>query len=117
VNRLPKRAALLLYILVAVALRSRGQIQVLSVTSSANFTPGLLQPGSLATIFCTGLQNISGLVVAQDYPLPRTLAGVRVTVNGTDAPILAIADIAGDSYQQINLQIPWNAKVTDGPGI
>jgi uncharacterized protein (TIGR03437 family) len=33
-----------------------------------------------------------------------------VTVNGTEAPILAIAEIAGESYQQINLQIPWEAK-------
>ena len=114
VNKLPKRAALLLFALVAVALPSSGQIQVLSITSSANFVPGLLQPGSLASIFCTGLQDISGVVVAQDYPLPRALAGVTVTVNGTDAPIIAIANLAGGSYQQINLQIPWEAKVTSG---
>jgi len=50
------------------------------------------------------------LVVAQGYPLPRTLAGVKVNVNGTDAAILALADIAGGSYQQINLQIPWETK-------
>ena len=74
------------------------------------FCPGLLQPGSLATTFCTGLQNISGLVVAQGYPLPRVLAGVKVNVNGTDAAVLAVADPAGGSYQQINLQIPWEAK-------
>ena len=113
-NKLSKRAALLLYILVAVPLPSRGQIQVLGVTSSANFVPGLLQPGSLASVFCTGLQGISGLIAAQDYPLPRTLAGVKVTVNGTDAPILAVAEIAGGSYQQINLQIPWEAKLASG---
>jgi uncharacterized protein (TIGR03437 family) len=50
------------------------------------------------------------LVVAQGYPLPRELAGVKVNVNGTDAAILAIADTAGGSYQQINFQIPWEAK-------
>jgi uncharacterized protein (TIGR03437 family) len=54
------------------------------------------------------------LIAAQDHPFPRTLAGVRVTVNGTDAPILAIAEIAGGSYQQINLQIPWEATFTSG---
>jgi uncharacterized protein (TIGR03437 family) len=48
--------------------------------------------------------------VAQGYPLPRILAGVTVTVNGIDAPILAIANIAAGSYQQINVQIPWEAK-------
>jgi len=54
------------------------------------------------------------LVVAQSYPLPRTLAGVIVAVNGTDAPILAVADIAGGSYQQINLQIPWGTTSVSG---
>jgi len=54
------------------------------------------------------------LIVAQDHPFPRTLADVKVTVNGTDAPILAIAEIAGGSFQQINLQIPWEAKFTFG---
>jgi uncharacterized protein (TIGR03437 family) len=114
VTKLPKRAALLLYTLVAAPLPSSGQIQVLSITSSADFLPGLLQPGSLASIFCTGLQDILGVVVAPNYPLPRTLAGVKVTINGTDAPILAIVDVARGSYQQINLQIPWEANVTSG---
>jgi len=111
-NRLSHKAALVLCIL-AVALPCRGQIQILSITSSANFVSGLLQPGSLASIFCTGLQDISGVVVAKDLPYPRTLAGVRVAVNGIDAPILAIAEIAG-TYQQINLQIPWETKTTSG---
>jgi len=105
---LANSAALTLFL--AVAVPSRGQIQVLSVTSSANFAQGLTQAGSLASVFCTGLQNISGLVVAQGYPLPRILAGVTVTVNGIDAPILAIANIAAGPYQQINVQIPWEAK-------
>lgn len=111
---MPTRAALLLCILVAVPLPSRGQIQVLNIASSTNFVPGLLKPGSLASIFCTGIQDIPDLVTAQGYPLPRTLAGVRVTFNGTDAPILAIANIAGGAYQQINVQIPWEVTTTSG---
>lgn len=99
-----------LTLFLAVAVPSRAQIQVLSVTSSANFAQGLTQAGSLASVFCSGLQNISGLVVAQGYPLPRILAGGTVTVNGIDASILAIANIAAGSYQQINVQIPWEAK-------
>jgi uncharacterized protein (TIGR03437 family) len=102
---LANSAALTLFL--AAAVPSRGQIQVLSVTSSANFAQGLTQAGSLASVFCTGLRNISGLVVVQGYPLPRILAGVTVTVNGIDAPILAIANIAAGSY---NVQIPWEAK-------
>lgn len=102
------RAALILFL--AAAAPALGQIQVWSVTSSANFAPGLTQAGSLASLFCTGLQNIPGVVVAQGYPLPRLLAGVRVSVNGIDAPILAIANLAAGAYQQINVQIPWAAE-------
>src|ERR1035438_7661829 len=107
-RHLANSAGLMLFL--ALAVPSRGQIQVLGVTSSANFAQGLTQAGSLASVFCTGLQNISGLVAAQGYPLPRALAGVTVTVNGADASILAIASIAAGSYQQINVQIPWEAK-------
>lgn len=112
--RLLTRAALLLCLLVAVPLHSSGQIQVLQITSSANFVPGLLKPGSLASIFCTGLQDVPDLVIAQGYPLPRTLAGVKVTFGGVDAPILAVANITGGAYQQINVQIPWEVTTTNG---
>jgi uncharacterized protein (TIGR03437 family) len=111
-NRLPKSAALLLFM--AAAVPASGQIQILSITSSANFVPGLLQPGGLASIFCTGLQDIAGVIVAQEQPLPHMLAGVKVTVNGVEAPILAIAQGEGGAYQQINLQIPWATKNTSG---
>jgi uncharacterized protein (TIGR03437 family) len=106
---LPANSAALILFLTA-ALPARGAIEVLAVTSSANFAQGLTQPGSLASVFCTGLQNLSGLVAAEGYPLPRELAGVTVTVNGVEAPILAVANIGGGSYQQINIQIPWEAK-------
>ena len=108
------RRVLILGILIACALPSHAQIQVLAITSSANFAVGRLLPGSLASIFCTGLQNIGGLVAAQEYPLPRTLSAVRVTVNGVEAPLLAIADLAGGAYQQINVQVPWGATVSAG---
>jgi uncharacterized protein (TIGR03437 family) len=106
---LPANSAALILFLTA-ALPAQGAIEVLAVTSSANFAQGLTQPGSLASVFCTGLQNLSGLVAAEGYPLPRELAGVTVTVNGVEAPILAVANIGGGSYQQINIQVPWEAK-------
>ncbi len=109
----PSRTALLLGLLAATAWPSRGEIRVLAITSSANFSPGLLKPGSLASIFCTGLQ-VNGLVSAQGYPLPRTLADVSVTFNGTKVSILAVADLAGGAYQQINVQIPWEVKTQSG---
>jgi uncharacterized protein (TIGR03437 family) len=105
---------LLLAVVLASALPAPGQIRILAVTSSANFAAGRLLPGSLASLFCTGVQNVGGLVTAQEYPLPGTLAGVRVTVNGVQAPLLAVADLAGGSYQQINLQVPWGVKIDSG---
>ncbi|MFB3827523.1 MAG: hypothetical protein ACE15B_12185 [Bryobacteraceae bacterium] len=112
--KVANRQALLLAFLVASALPSRGQIQILAVTSSANFTIGRLLPGSLASLFCTGIRDVGGLIVAPEYPLPRNLAGVRVSVNGTEAPILAIAGLAGGSYQQINMQVPWGVTAASG---
>ncbi|HXK04559.1 MAG TPA: hypothetical protein VMS37_19310 [Verrucomicrobiae bacterium] len=108
------RHVLLLPFLVAFPLPSPGQIQVLAVTSSANFAVGRLLPGSLASLFCTGIQNVGGVVIAPGFPLPHILAGARVAVNGTEAPILAIADLAGGSYQQINVQVPWEATTASG---
>jgi uncharacterized protein (TIGR03437 family) len=80
------------------------QIRVLAVTDAATFTPGLPFAGSLATIFCTGLAGISGVQSAANYPLPDQIAGVSVTINGTSAPLLAVANSGG--YQQINIQVP-----------
>ncbi|MFB3777550.1 MAG: hypothetical protein ACE141_08055 [Bryobacteraceae bacterium] len=108
------RHKLILVLLAAAAIPSRGQIRVLAVTSSANFTVGRLLPGSLASLFCTGIEGVGGVIAAREYPLPRTLAGVRVTVNGAEAPMLAVADLAGGSYQQINVQIPWTVTAASG---
>jgi uncharacterized protein (TIGR03437 family) len=80
------------------------QIQVLGVTDAATFTPGLPFAGSLATVFCTGLTGITGVQAATSYPLPDQIAGVSVTINGTMAPLLAVANSGG--YQQINIQVP-----------
>ena len=81
------------------------QIQVLAVATSSDFTPDVPAPGSLASVFVEGLTGISGIVQASGYPLPYTLAGVSVTVYGTPAPILAVANW-GESYEQINIQVP-----------
>lgn len=84
------------------------------VTSAASFEAGLPPKGSIAAIFCTGLEGIRGTVSAQSTPLPRELAGVRVKVGGADAPIFAVAGMSG--YQQINIQVPQEAtiQVPDG---
>ena len=91
----------------AVATQLRGEIGVLAVTSSAGGARGLPGPGSLATVYCTGLTGISGIVAAPGSPFPTTLAGVRVNyaIYG-DAPILAVADLR--AYQLVNFQVPWS---------
>jgi uncharacterized protein (TIGR03437 family) len=79
------------------------------VTNAASFTSGLPPPGSLATIFCSGLTGIQSLD-APGYPFPLTLGGVSINVGGIPAPIIALANLG--AYQQINLQVPWNIQPT-----
>jgi uncharacterized protein (TIGR03437 family) len=83
-------------------------INILAATNSADFRRGLPQPGSLCSLFVTGLQGSRGIVTAATVPLPNELAGVGVWVDSLPAPILAVAFF--DSYQQINMQVPWEVS-------
>ncbi len=87
------------------ALTATAQITVTALTSAGGFVPGVPANGSLASVFCTGLKGIDGVVYATTYPLPTTLAGVEVKLGGWPVPILAIASY--DGKQQINFQVPW----------
>jgi uncharacterized protein (TIGR03437 family) len=88
-----------------------GQIGNIVVTNAASFRAGVPQPGSVGTIFCTGL-SVSGIVAADHVPLPFSLAGVTVSIGGAQAPLFAVADLGG--YQQINFQVPVEAQFTAG---
>jgi uncharacterized protein (TIGR03437 family) len=70
-----------------------------AVTNGASFSNSL-SPGQLATVF--GQTLLTSKNYASNTPLPVTLAGLSVTVNGAPAPLLY-----ADS-QQVNFQIPWN---------
>ncbi|MBS1828982.1 MAG: hypothetical protein JST93_27005 [Acidobacteria bacterium] len=94
-------------LLIVTAGLSEAQISNVVVTSSASFQHGYPGPGSLATVFCTGIPGITATTLAQTFPLPRQLAGVTVTIGGIAAPILAVS--AGEGFQQINVQIPIEA--------
>jgi uncharacterized protein (TIGR03437 family) len=88
------------------------------IRNAASFNPGLPGPGGLATIFVHGVA-VSGIVEASGYPLPTTLAGVSIVVDGTPAPILAVADIGavnGVDTQQINFQVPFEIVAFPGGG-
>lgn len=69
-----------------------------AVVNAASFQPQMVAPGSLFSIFGTGLS--ASTASAQTLPLPMTLGQTQVLVNGTPAPLVYVA--AG----QINAQMP-----------
>lgn len=71
-----------------------------AVVNAASFTPQV-SPGSLATLFGT---HLGGGLVTAGAPLPTSLSGVSITVNGKAAPILAV------NASQVNFQIPWETS-------
>jgi len=79
-----------------------------ATVNAASYTSGVA-PGSIAAIFGTGLtRGVDGVVRASSVPLPYSLRGTSVLVNGIPAPIFAIADINGQ--EQINFQVPWEVQ-------
>jgi hypothetical protein len=59
-----------------------------------------LVPGAIASIF--GRNLAASTAIAGSYPLPRTLAGTSVAVNGVAAPLFYV------SPGQINFQVPFS---------
>jgi uncharacterized protein (TIGR03437 family) len=74
------------------------------VVNAASYVPGLVA-GSLATVFAAGVLDDEEIGVADRAPLPTSLRGVSVRVNGTPAPILAVANSNGQ--EQVNFQAPF----------
>jgi len=90
------------------ALPAFAQIRILAITDSTDFQQPVIAPGSLASLWCTGLTGIPGVLIADGPILPTQLAGVSVYAGGAmNAPILGLADLG--SYQLINIQVPWDA--------
>jgi uncharacterized protein (TIGR03437 family) len=80
-------------------------IKIIAVAQSADFQSGIADPGSLSSIFVTGLEGEQGVITAPTYPVSSELNGVSVFIDSYPAPILALAFFEG--YQQINVQVPW----------
>ena len=74
-----------------------------SVVSAASFAPGIA-PGGIATAFLNALHGVTGIVAADRLPLPTTLSGVTVRVNGEPAPLFAVAN--GGVGAQVNFLVP-----------
>ena len=78
-------------------------ITVEAAVNAASFTPALA-PGSLVSIFGKALARSAG--GATSLPLPDTLSGTVVTLNGRRLPLLYV------SSTQINAELPYDF---DGP--
>ncbi|HEY1217778.1 MAG: family 16 glycosylhydrolase [Bryobacteraceae bacterium] len=70
------------------------------VVNAASYLGGI-SPGSLATVFGNNLADAAHLISLSNGSLPTTVAGVTVSVNGVNAPLLYV------SPTQINFQVPW----------
>jgi uncharacterized protein (TIGR03437 family) len=83
----------------------------LSALNAASFQASKpLGPNTMASIFPGGIQfgttSASAFDLPTPIPLPTTLAGIQVTVNGTAAPLYYVGPT------QINFVMPWNAPTT-----
>jgi uncharacterized protein (TIGR03437 family) len=86
------------------------------VINGASFAKGQpVSPGGLVSIFGTGL--VSKLATADTIPLSNSLGGVTVTFADLPAaPLLAVVPgVAGQSEDQINVQLPW--EIGSGTGV
>jgi uncharacterized protein (TIGR03437 family) len=77
------------------------------VVNNANFASGPVAPGSIVSIFGTGLAPSTQVFTG--FPLTNSLAGTTVTVNGINAPMFYA------SSTQINIQVPF--EVGAGPAV
>ncbi len=88
-----------------------------AVVNSASFTGDTIAPDAIVSIFGNFATLNNQTAVATTVPLPTTLGGVRVSVNGTDASMFFAAP------GQINIRVPSNApegqtvfSITDSAG-
>ncbi|MCZ6750343.1 MAG: IPT/TIG domain-containing protein [Acidobacteria bacterium] len=75
---------------------------IAATVEGAGFQPGI-SPGSIASLF--GFDFSASTASADTVPLPTTLAAVRVTVNGVNAPLYFV------SPGQINIQVPFETPL------
>jgi uncharacterized protein (TIGR03437 family) len=75
-----------------------------SLVNAASFWPGA-GPGIIASLFGSALTNVQGIQAADMLPLPTQIAGTSITVNGTLAPLFAVANQNGQ--EQINFLFPF----------
>src|ERR1035438_7900102 len=72
------------------------------ILNAASFLPAIA-PGALITVFGSNLA--AGTAQFSATPLPVSLGGTSVSINGTSVPLLFV------SPGQVNAQVPYEAKV------
>jgi len=81
----------------------------MAVVNAASFLGGAIAPDSLAAVFGRFQTADGRLKIASGLPLPTSLNGIQVTVNGQDAQLLMT------SNGQLNMVTPQN--LPDGPAL
>jgi len=80
------------------------RLAISSVVNAASNAAGVVA-GSAATVYVQGVTDAPGVISAPSLPLPLALGGVQVTVNGSPAPLFAVANTGG--VEQVNFQVPF----------
>ena len=76
-----------------------------SITNAASFVNGGVA-GGIGTLFGVHLSvGVSGIQGVGKLPLPDSLAGVTLNLNGNAVPLFAVVNANGS--EQINFQFPW----------
>jgi len=84
----------------AKALKGQPAFSAAGVVNGASFQAGGISPGSIATVFGS---NLAATTASTDrFPLPRTLAGTQLFVNGVPVPLFYV------SPAQVNFQVPFS---------
>jgi uncharacterized protein (TIGR03437 family) len=91
--------------LVVFGLLNSGAGTVDSIVNAAGFQPGPVAPGSIVSVF--GSKLAPSVASAQTLPLPTSLEGTSIRVNGVPSPLYYV------SPTQVNAQIPY--EVSTGP--
>jgi len=91
--------------LVVFGLLNSGAGTVDSIVNAAGFHPGPVAPGSIVSVF--GSKLAPSVASAQTLPLPTSLEGTSIRVNGVPSPLYYV------SPTQVNAQIPY--EISTGP--
>ncbi|MBS1808966.1 MAG: DUF4394 domain-containing protein [Acidobacteria bacterium] len=92
-------------IAVALTFNPPTQTSPITVVNAANFTPGSIAADSIASVFGTFVTQNGQPATAPVNMLPTTLNGIKVSVNGVDAPLFYV------SSSQLNFLTPTTTAV------